>query len=211
MGWLEDKIEKWKAAIDARAGAGMGEVVTAGWKEAGKDPERLASWTACAMQRLAETVPEIGKRREIMLDRSCVFTEEFGDERILALRKIYKDTGDVETVLQAMRQDRERFGQPFLEEGSIIEIRQPRDKEAYAKATNDYERQMAACFCPLARASRVRLPLEYCCCSAGWYRGIYQGIFQRPVEVTVEKSLFNGDGQCRFSIRLTGRLTGQPG
>jgi hypothetical protein len=202
MGWLEEKVLKWKAAIDARAGAGRGETVADGWREAGDDPVKLAGWTARAMERLERLVPDAAGRREIMLDRSCVFTEEFGDERILALRKIYKDTGNVETVLQAMRQDRERFGQPFLEDGSIIEIRQPRDKEAYAKATNDYERQMSACFCPLSRASRTRLPLEYCCCSAGWYRGIYQGIFQKRAEVTVEKSLLNGDGSCRFSIKF---------
>lgn len=202
MGWLEDKVEKWEKAIDSRAGSGKGEGVTAGWKEAGKDPEKLATWTAGAMQRLAEAVPDIVQRREIMLDRSCVFTEEFGDERILALRKLYQETGDVEEVLKAMRQDRERFGQPYLENGAIVEVRSPRDKEAYSKASTDYERQMAACFCPLARAARERLPLEYCCCSAGWYRGIYQGIFQRPVEVKVEKSLLNGDAQCRFSIKL---------
>ncbi len=205
MGWLEDKVNKWVAAIDARAGAGKGEQVTAGWEEAGKDPEKLASWSACAMARLEELVPDAAARREIMLDRSCVFTEEFGDDRILALRKIYTETGEVEAVLTAMREDRERFGKPFLEKGAIIEIRNPRDKEAYARASTDYERQMAACFCPLARAAKARLPLEYCCCSAGWYRGIYQGIFRRPVEVTVEKSLLNGDAQCRFSIRLRDR------
>lgn len=205
MGWLEDKVEKWKAAIDARAGTGKGEEVAAGWREAGNDPEKLAAWSACAMARLAEVAPDAEKRREIMLDRSCVFTEEFGDERILELRKVYDETGDVEAVLKAMRQDRERFGQPFLENGAIIEVRSPRDREAFAKAADDHERQMAACFCPLARAAKARLPLEYCCCSAGWYRGIYQGIFRRPVEVTVEKSLLNGDGQCRFSIRLRDR------
>jgi hypothetical protein len=202
MGWLEDKVNKWKAAIDARAGGGRGGSVVAGWREAGRDPEALASWSACAMARLGEAVPDAATRREIMLDRSCVFTEEFGDEKILALRKIWAETGDVESVLRVMRDDRERFGQPFLEDGAIIEIRNPRDKEAYAKASTDHERQMAACFCPLARAARGRLSLEYCCCSAGWYRGIYQGIFQRPVEVTVEKSLLNGDAQCRFSIKL---------
>lgn len=202
MGWLGDKVDKWKAAIDARTGAGKGEVVTSGWKEAGQDPEKLATWTACAMARLAEIVPDPEKRREIMLDRSCVFTEEFGDERILALRKLYQDTGDVEEVLKAMRQDRERFGKPFLEGEAIVEVREPRDKGAYGKASTDHERQMAACFCPLARAARGRLPLEYCCCSAGWYRGIYQGIFLRHIEVTVEKSLLNGDSQCRFSIKF---------
>ncbi len=202
MGWLEEKIKKWDAAIAARAGAGRGGEVTAGWREAGSDPEKLACWTACAMERLTELVPDAEKRREILLDRSCEFTEEFGDVKILALRKLWTDTGDMESVLKAMREDRECFGKPFLENGAIIEIRDPRDKEAYGKASTEYERQMAACFCPLARAARGRLPLEYCCCSAGWYRGIYQGIFQRRVEVAVEKSLLNGDGQCRFSIRF---------
>ena len=202
MGWLEDKIIKWQAAIDAIGGPGRGDMVTAGWEGLGDDPDKLAAWTGAAMARLAEQVPDPEDRQRIMLDRACVFTEEFGDERILKLRKLYAETGAVEAVLAAMREDRERFGQPYLENGKIIEVRRPRDPAAYAKATNAYERQMAACFCPLIRATRKRIPLEYCCCSAGWYRGIYRGIFGRPVSVKVEQSLLNGDDRCRFSIRI---------
>jgi hypothetical protein len=202
MGWLEDKIIKWQAAIDARGGAGKGDNVVAGWQSVGDDPEALAEWSAQAMVRLAQQVPDSSARQKIMLDRSCVFTEEFGDEAILALRRLYHETGQVEEVLRSMRENKERFGQPFLEGDAIIEVRRPRDPAAYAKAKNDYERQLAACFCPLIRASRKRVPLEYCCCSAGWFRGIYQGIFRRPVTVTVEKSLLNGDDSCRFSIAV---------
>jgi hypothetical protein len=202
MGWLADKVNKWKTAIDARAGAGKGDIVTAGWQGLGDDPAALAAWSDQAMARLAEQVPDPAARQRIMLERSCVFTEEFGDEPILKLRKLYAETGDVEAVLDAMRSDRERFGQPFLEAGKIIEIRDPRDREAYNRATSDRERLMAACYCPLARAAVGRIPLDYCYCSAGWYRGIYQGIFQRPVTVTVEKSLLNGDDRCRFSVTL---------
>ncbi len=200
MGWLSDKAAKWRRIIDDHGGDGR--AVTAGWQSLTSDLEVLARWSEEAQGRLALQVPDPAARREIMRQRSCVFTEEFGDGDILALRALYQASGDIETVLRSMRDNPDRFGQPFLENGAIIEVRRPRDPAAYAKATDAYQRQLAACYCPLIRAARKRMPLEYCCCSAGWYRGIYQGIFGRPVDVVVEASLLNGDDHCRFSIRF---------
>ena len=204
MGWLADKVQKWRDSIDRHGGAGKGARVTEGWEDSTSDLEAIARWSEAAQKRLAAEVRDGEARRRIMLERSCVFVEEFGNDDIKKLRELYRETASPEAVLSAMREKGDRFGDPFIEDGAIVEIRKPRNPEALAAAGNDAERLAAACYCPLARESRNGLPLEYCCCSSGWYRGIYEGIFGSPVEVTVEKSLLNGDDLCRFIIRAEG-------
>jgi hypothetical protein len=159
-----------------------------------------------AQERLAAEVPDEAARRSIMLERSCVFVEEFGDADIVRLRELFTATGSAGKVVEAMRDNRERFGRPFIDGDSIVEIRDPRDPVAFAKAADARERRIAACFCPLIRETEARVPLDYCYCSAGWYRGIYGAVFGRPVEVEVEKSMLNGDDCCRFRIRVPGIL-----
>ncbi len=202
MSWLSDKIRRWEESIDRLAGCGSGARVTEGWQMLSNDPPSLAEWSEKAQERLAMEVPDEAARRSIMLERSCIFVEEFGDADIVELQKLYTATGSAEKVVEAMRDHPERFGKPFIDGDAIIEVRNPRDPEAYARATNDRERQIAACFCPLVRETAKRIPLDYCYCSAGWYRGIYEAVFGRTVEVEVEKSLLDGDDCCRFRIRI---------
>ncbi|MBN1435118.1 hypothetical protein JW921_10180 [Candidatus Fermentibacterales bacterium] len=206
MGWLADKMMKWEASIDRRAGSGAGCRVTRGWTDLRDDLARIAEWSLQAQRRLSTEVPDEQPRCEIMLERSCVFTEEFGDTDIVAMRDLYRETGSPETVLEAMRENPDRFGDPFVDGDAIIEIRRPRDPEAFSAATTPRERQIAACYCPLVRETRAPFPLEYCCCSAGWYKGVYEGIFGAPAEVRVEESILSGSMICRFSIRIPGVL-----
>lgn len=211
MGWLSDKMQRWRGSIDLRAGAGCGERVTSGWEDLSDDLAKNAEWSRQAQERLAAEVSDAGARREIMQERSCSFVEEFGDSDILALRGLYTETGSPEAVVRAMSENPDRFGDPFIEGDAIVEIRRPRDPAAFAAAKTPLEKRMAACFCPLVRGAEGRMPVEYCECSAGWYRGIYEGIFGVPVEVTVEESLLNGDERCRFTIRVPEALVGREG
>jgi hypothetical protein len=205
MSWLSDKMRKWEESVDRHAGCGRGCRVTEGWQGLTDDPSILAGWSEEAQQRLEAEVPDEAVRRRIMLERSCVFVEEFGDEDIGKLQRLFSETGSLERVVEAMRQSGDRFGDPVVDGRTIVEVRKPRDPVAFARARNAGERQAAACFCPLVRETGSRISLDYCYCSAGWYRGIYEGIFGSPVEVTVEESLLNGDDRCRFTIRIDPR------
>lgn len=206
MSWLSEKIRKWEESIDRYAGCGRGCRVTEGWQGLTNDPSILAGWSGEAQERLEAEVPDEAIRRRIMLERSCVFVEEFGDEDIRKLHQLFCETGSPERVVEEMRKSGDRFGDPVLERRTIVEVRKPRDPDAFAQARDARERQIAACFCPLIRETGKRISLDYCYCSAGWYRGIYEGIFGSPVEVTVEESLLNGDDRCRFTIRIPGVL-----
>ncbi|MDQ7797947.1 MAG: DUF6144 family protein [Candidatus Edwardsbacteria bacterium] len=198
-------MKKWAAQIDRHA-PGKGASVIAGYDQVPDCPEDYAVWSEQAMKRLETAVPEQPAREEIMQGRACVFTEEFGTGPIDALAKLYAETKSVDRVLEAMGAERAKFGHPYREGSVIYEIRDPRDPEAFAKATTPYEKQMAACFCPLMRATKNRIPKEYCHCSAGWYKGIYEGIFKTKVRVETLEAVISGDEHCKFAIHLPGDL-----
>jgi predicted hydrocarbon binding protein len=201
MPWLADKMKKWAAQIDRHA-PGKGDEVVAGYDKIPDRPEEYAVWSKGAMEKLEAVLPDRTAREEIMQARACVFTEEFGTGPIDSMSKLFAKTGSVDRVLEAMGADKGKFGHPCREGNVIYEIRSPRDPEAYAKATTPYEKQMAACFCPLMRATKNVISKEYCHCSAGWYKGIYEGIFGAPVRVEVLQAVISGDGQCKFAIHL---------
>lgn len=200
MSWLSEKMKKWENSLNKRGKDGS--YLVSGWEKLDNNLENIAIWSKEAMEKLNELVDDKKTREEIMIERCCVFTEEFGAEDILKLAELYKSTGSCEQVVKAMRENKERFGQPYIEGSAIIEIRNPRDIEAYKNAKSDYERQLAACYCPLIRATKEKISLEYCYCSAGWYKGIYEGIFGKPVNVKVDESIINGDSRCKFTITI---------
>lgn len=201
MSWLADKMKKWAAQIDRHA-PGKGNSVIAGYDRIPDKPEDYAVWSEAAMERLTAEVSDQTAREEIMQGRACVFTEEFGTGPIDALAKLYAETKSVDRVLEAMCADKGKFGHPYREGNVIYEVRDPRDPEAFAKAATPYEKQMAACFCPLMRATKNLIPKEYCHCSAGWYKGIYEGIFKTTVRVEVLEAIISGDRNCIFAIHL---------
>jgi predicted hydrocarbon binding protein len=47
-----------------------------------------------------------------------------------------------------------------------------------------------------------KLSGTYCNCSRGWAKALFEGATGKPVEVNMEKSIINGDDQCRFEVIL---------
>lgn len=203
MTWLENKIDKWMKNIERYTDTHTSAKIMDGsdiLKEA-SDKER-AEYFEKTMNKLEREIPDEETRENILSSCSCVFTEEFGDELILELREIYKNTVKIEKVLERMKQYPGKFAHTVYENGVVREKRKPRDPVAYASAKTPEERKLAACFCPLARAGNVPFPKPFCYCSAGWYKGIWEGILDRPVKVKVVKSLLYGDETCEFEIRF---------
>jgi hypothetical protein len=205
MGWLEDKMAKWGRLIDEYGGPGLSESVLEGHEGLAEvTPEERAAWSRRATERLAEAVPNMATREKIMTARACVFVEEFGEEPLLELRKIYKETGDLEAVFDAMERDREKHTRPYLDGDIIVEVKAPRDGEAFAAAETPEERRVAYCHCPLARTGAVASPVPepYCYCGGGWYKDIWEFIVEKPARVEVLRSVMRGDDDCAFAIHL---------
>jgi len=60
--------------------------------------------------------------------------------------------------------------------------------------------KMDDCYCPLAK--KTVTPVEFCECSLGWQKGVYEGISGKKAEVTVIESVLRGGERCSFEIRM---------
>ena len=72
------------------------------------------------------------------------------------------------------------------------------DKEKGVIRVN--EKVRTTCNCPFIRERQA--PDILCNCSLGTQKRIYESLFGRPVDVTLEKSVLRGDERCSFTIRL---------
>lgn len=59
------------------------------------------------------------------------------------------------------------------------------------------------CYCSqVNKIPKGKLSGTYCNCSRGWAKALFEGALGKPVEVNMEKSIVNGDDQCKFRIIL---------
>lgn len=59
------------------------------------------------------------------------------------------------------------------------------------------------CYCPnVNKIPQGKLSATYCNCSRGWVKTLFEGALGRQVEVIMEKTIINGDEQCKFRIVL---------
>ncbi len=59
------------------------------------------------------------------------------------------------------------------------------------------------CYCSqVNKIHKGKLSGTYCNCSRGWAKALFEGATGKPVEVNMEKSIINGDDQCRFEVIL---------
>ena len=59
------------------------------------------------------------------------------------------------------------------------------------------------CYCSqVNKFPKGRLSGTYCNCSRGWAKALFEEPTGKSVEVTVEKSIIRGDGQCKLRIML---------
>jgi hypothetical protein len=66
-----------------------------------------------------------------------------------------------------------------------------------------------ACHCPLARAAFATgepdIPLDWCYCSGGYHKLMFDVLFETSTEVEVLESVLAGDDRCRFRVRIPNR------
>lgn len=59
------------------------------------------------------------------------------------------------------------------------------------------------CYCTqVNKIPKRQLSATYCNCSRGWAKALFEGATGKPVDVIMEKSIINGDSQCKFKIIL---------
>lgn len=199
MSWLEDKRERWRLGITEVVGERAAVEVLDGWDDlVALEPPRRAEWMIAALGRLERVMPNEAARRAFLKSVSCTYVEEFGSEPLMRMRELYRRTGDIADVVAEMSRLSESDGEPnyppyVYMDGCLEVTKDCCDPEALEHARTPRERRAAVCYCPLVRQAEGKVPGIYCNCGAGWTKGIWEFILERPVRVEVTASVLRGD------------------
>jgi len=139
------------------------------------EKKETTRWIKNMLQSLDACLDEAAKT-EVMesCGRACARGGVIGTAR--------KFSGDLQGFLDRMAQwvgkDNVRH------EGSVIHLVYPR------------------CLCPTVAQDSSRLPDDYCLCSRGWLKEMFETVTGKPVEVELRHSIKRGADSCRFTVRL---------
>ena len=185
--------------------------------------KEIIGWSKIAMERL-ETLVDVDKRREIMTGCACSYPKS--DLRII--REKFQTTKDIDMAHQLLQEKFESFLKVSLELDdelietivkrgwglageksgkTIIATKIPKSGYLmdYMNEGDPEKKRQYYCHCPrvrdILRTSEI-ISQEYCYCGAGFYKGIWEEILQKPVEVEVLESVLGGDEVCRIMINL---------
>ncbi len=127
----------------------------------------------------------------------------FPVELIPPMRDLFRTTGSIDAVIDAMKSKGGYYPKLQRREGSIIYSEKgPANPAAYNEAKTRAEKRRAFCFCPLIRDCLDETPKLFCNCSAGWPKQLWEGVLEKPLKVDIVKSLTNGDDTCEFAIHI---------
>ena len=97
--------------------------------------------------------------------------------------KAWKKTNNIELFIELLNQ--QHIGGGYLEKkGDFI----------YAKYKE--------CLCPIVNKSQIAIPAFYCDCSRGWFKELFETVFNKQVKVEQLSTIKRGDDCCSFKILI---------
>jgi predicted hydrocarbon binding protein len=218
-------LGKFSACVERAAGSDIREKVMEGSEDLSDSTDRnkVVEWSARAMALLDEHVAA-DKRVEIMTGCAC----QYPKEELLEIRKKYEETEDIDLVLDMLQEKfvsflrdglnldadviedtiRKEWGLAGRRDGNkIIATKIPKSGyiAEYLEETDPVKKRAIYCHCPRIRdalEAGANISPTYCCCGAGYYRGIWEEILQKPVRVELLKSVLKGDDVCSIAVHL---------
>lgn len=86
----------------------------------------------------------------------------------------------------------------------------PYSPKNWMNETDSVMKRYYACHCPLAREAIIMngpdIPIDWCYCSGGFAKYMFDVLFGEPTEVEVLQSVLAGDTICRFRIKLPEKI-----
>ncbi|MGX8795003.1 DUF6144 family protein [Fusibacter sp. JL298sf-3] len=58
------------------------------------------------------------------------------------------------------------------------------------------------CYCGMVAHSDGTMPIEWCHCCKGHVRWLYEMVFDKPFDLTLDKSVVAGDAICQFTLNF---------
>jgi len=201
-------IEKFTESIDHFAGETVRkEVMEASGKlRSGSSNTQKAEWIRKAMEKLEASVDrEIIKK--IMI-ATCPHI--YSRRRIQKLKERYKKLGNIDKLLEIMRNDRSYKGASYYDyptrKGDTIYMSKvPYNPQMHKNAKTEQERQLAYCHCPWIKAAitaNEKVTPLFCYCSASWDKQLLEGVLEKKVKAELVKCLLKGDDCCTHAFHL---------
>lgn len=156
-----------------------------------------SAWCARMTDRLDHEVDEESLKIEILSACSC----RCYDEHLTYLKEVYKETQNIDKLLEAMHKTVFRM-KPIRDKNRIIITKAPAHPEEYKKATTPEEKRYHFCHCENVRAVKSEISKTYCYCGAGWCKNIWEEVLGRPVTIEIRQSVLLGDDACQFAVYL---------
>jgi hypothetical protein len=142
-------------------------------------PENKAIAVLGVMNQLIEANGSAAASR-IMMDCG---TRCIGDSIILRAKTIHAGSKSMEDFIAGLNAHHIGGGRLVYENGTV---------------TGGYDK----CYCGSVSKSKGIMPLEYCACSAGWYKRLFEETLKREIRVEVKKSIISGAKTCEFVITI---------
>jgi predicted hydrocarbon binding protein len=218
-------LRKFANCLDRVAGEEARTSVMQGSDELSSRSSRqeVIEWSRDAMERLDTLVDEKG-RKEIMAGCAC----QYSPSNLQEIRQTYGTTGDIDLVhrmlqglFEAFLKDSLELNPDFIQEivgkgwglagtrhgNTIMATKIPKSGYLleYLQETDPEKKRQMYCHCPRIRdVLKTSVPVSptYCYCGAGFYKGIWEEILQRPVEVEVLETVLKGDEVCKIALHL---------
>jgi hypothetical protein len=183
----------------------------------------VVAWSSAAVEKMVGRIGE-ANAREVLTRCAC----RYPDADLQDIRREFALRGDIDRAIRMLRDRFESFlrGTLLLDEARIADVlawgwgpagvRQgdaiiatkiPKSEflAAFLEEKDPGKRRAYYCHCPRVRAAVERgekIPGVYCYCGAGFYKGIWETILQKPVQVEVLESVLQGGDLCRVAIHM---------
>ena len=227
---IDDFEKRWlvklSRSLDEVVGTEVREKIMVGSEDFSDESERqtIIDWSKRTMEKLDRLVDE-NKRISILTRCAC----QYPKSDLQGIRRKYEETKSIDYA-HKMLQDKFLT---FLREGlrcgneviefvlnkemglagrkdgnTIIATKIPKSGYIldYLKEKDRMKRRAIYCHCPRIRdalKTDTNISPTYCYCGAGYYKGIWEEILQRPVRVKLLESVLKGDDVCKIAVLLS--------
>ncbi len=205
-------FQRFAESLNNHVGKEKGKILAKGWEDlptgSGKHAkEQRTRWIKSTMENLDDLVDE--KTRNRILIDAC--PHSYPKTRIKLMKAEFERLGNLDELLELMRKDTSWGGGSFYDypvrKGKVIYVTKvPFNPKAYKNAISEDEKRLAYCHCSLVKSSIDEISPTFCCCSGGWVKQLWEGIFDMPVEVTLSESLLKGNGRCTHAVGIPAKF-----
>jgi hypothetical protein len=218
-------LNKFSRGLDEIAGKEIRQTIMEGSSHLSTRSSRqeVIAWSKQAMEKLDQLVDE-GGRKAVMTGCAC----QYPKSDLEPIREAYQKTGDIHLAHKMLQEQFESFLKDTLKlednlfkeitdrgwglagvmKGNrIIATKIPKSGDLlnYMEESDPEKKRQLYCHCLRVRdvlKSSQNISPTYCYCGAGFYKGIWEEILQKPVQVELLASVLQGDDVCTIAVSL---------